>query len=49
MIFPHSPLFNHLKQIGALRLNSPGCRWVPELHQEQTDLLFENGGKRLLR
>lgn len=38
---PHSPLFNHLKQIGALRLNSPGCRWVPELHQEETDLQFE--------
>ena len=38
---PHSPLFNHLKQIGALRLNSPGCRWMPELHQEETDLLFE--------
>ncbi|MDR2287802.1 MAG: isochorismatase family protein, partial [Serratia marcescens] len=26
---PHSPLFNHLKQIGALRLNGPGCRWMP--------------------
>lgn len=25
----HSPLFNHLKQIGALRLNGPGCRWAP--------------------
>ena len=32
---PHSPLFNHLKQIGALRLNGPGCRRMPELHQEQ--------------
>ncbi|AIA49825.1 isochorismatase hydrolase [Serratia sp. FS14] len=38
---PHSPLFNHLKQIGALRLNGPGCRWMPELHQEETDLQFE--------
>lgn len=38
---PHSPLFNHLKQIGALRLNGPGCRWVPELHREETDLQFE--------
>ncbi|BEL69572.1 MULTISPECIES: cysteine hydrolase family protein [Serratia] len=37
----HSPLFNHLKQIGALRLNGPGCRWAPDLHQEETDLQFD--------
>ncbi|CAI0909312.1 Isochorismatase family protein yecD [Serratia entomophila] len=38
---PHSPLFNHLKQTGALRLSSPGCRWVPELQREAEDLQFE--------
>ncbi|CAI0835069.1 isochorismatase family cysteine hydrolase [Serratia ficaria] len=38
---PHSPLFNQLKQIGALRLSSPGCQWVPELRREPEDLRFE--------
>ncbi|AHG21646.1 isochorismatase [Chania multitudinisentens RB-25] len=38
---PHSPLFNHLKQIGALRLNNGGCRWLPGLEIKPEDLQFE--------
>ncbi|QUY49564.1 cysteine hydrolase [Serratia plymuthica] len=38
---PHSPLFNHLKQIGALRLSSPGCQWDKALQVLPVDFQFE--------
>ncbi len=37
----HSPLFNHLKQIGALRLSSPGCQWEKDLQVLPADIQFE--------
>lgn len=37
----HSPLFNHLKQIGALRLSNGGCRWLSGLELKPEDLQFE--------
>lgn len=33
----HSPLFQHLRQMGALRLRSPGCRWLTELQIDEND------------
>ncbi|WP_279026726.1 cysteine hydrolase family protein [Gibbsiella quercinecans] len=38
---PHSPLFNHLKQTGALRLSNGGCHWLHGLDQQPEDLLFD--------
>ncbi len=40
----HSPLFSHLKQIGALRLSSPGCQWDKDLQVLPTDIQFEKHG-----
>lgn len=40
----HSPLFNHLKQIGALRLSSPGCQWDKDLQVLPADFQFEKNG-----
>ncbi|WON76033.1 isochorismatase family cysteine hydrolase [Serratia sp. UGAL515B_01] len=37
----HSPLFTHLKQIGALRLSNGGCRWLEGLEMKTEDLQFE--------
>lgn len=38
---PHSPLFTHLKHIGALRLNNGGCRWLAGLEIKTGDLQFD--------
>ena len=46
---PHSPLFNHLKQIGALRLNSPAAAGCPNCIRNRPICCLKNGGKRLLR
>lgn len=40
----HSPLFSQLKQIGALRLSSPGCQWDKDLQVLPTDFQFEKNG-----
>lgn len=37
----HSPLFTHLKHIGALRLSNGGCRWLEDLEVKTEDLQFE--------
>lgn len=37
----HSPLFNYLKHIGALRLHNRGCHWLAGLEIKTTDLQFE--------
>jgi nicotinamidase-related amidase len=38
---PHSPLFNHLKHIGALRSSNGGCHWLAGLEVKTEDLQFE--------
>lgn len=40
----HSPLFNQLKHIGALRLGNGGCHWLAGLEVKTEDLRLEKKG-----
>ncbi|CAI0822921.1 MULTISPECIES: cysteine hydrolase family protein [Serratia] len=40
----HSPLFNQLKHIGALRLSNGGCHWLAGLEVKTEDLCLEKKG-----
>ncbi|WP_392565561.1 cysteine hydrolase [Utexia brackfieldae] len=40
----HSPMFNHVKQIGILKLSHSGCDWVKELVQQADDRHFVKKG-----
>ncbi|WP_431223226.1 hypothetical protein ACQ86O_24375 [Serratia sp. L9] len=46
---PHSPLFNHFKHIGALRLSNGGCHWLAGLEIKAEDLQYEKSALRIRR